>query len=166
MDLHKASWLTKELMKPHGLLERGWTVRLVKATSFMGRCVHNDKEIHLSLSYTFSRDEAGVRNTILHEIAHALVGAGHGHDSVWYRKARELGCSGERCTEITQGRPEKRYLSICSVHGVVTQHMKMPRIKYSCPQCSPKYDERYILRNIFNPKFLDQHVQIENNRPK
>ena len=33
-----------------------------------------------------------VKNTLLHEIAHALVGPGHRHNRVWRQKAREIGC--------------------------------------------------------------------------
>jgi hypothetical protein len=38
--------------------------------------------------------------TILHEIAHALVGPKHGHDKFWKLKARELGCSAKRCHSL------------------------------------------------------------------
>jgi hypothetical protein len=36
------------------------------------------------------------RDTILHEIAHALT-PGHNHDSVWRAKSIEIGCDGKRC---------------------------------------------------------------------
>jgi hypothetical protein len=32
-----------------------------------------------------------IKNTILHEIAHAIVGENHGHRQVWQEKAIELG---------------------------------------------------------------------------
>lgn len=38
-----------------------------------------------------------VLNTILHEIAHALVGSTHGHDNVWRDCAIRIGCDGKRC---------------------------------------------------------------------
>ena len=37
-------------------------------------------------------------DTILHEMAHALVGQVHGHDAVW--QAQVLGCSGRRCHDV------------------------------------------------------------------
>ena len=33
----------------------------------------------------------------MHEIAHALVRKGHGHDAVWKAKALSIGCDGQRC---------------------------------------------------------------------
>ena len=54
-------------------------------------------EISLSRHYVRHAEEAHIRDTILHEIAHALVGPRHGHDAVWRRKAREIGCTANRC---------------------------------------------------------------------
>ena len=41
-----------------------------------------------------------IDDTLLHEIAHALVGKAHGHDQVWQAKAVALGCSGKRCHDV------------------------------------------------------------------
>lgn len=38
---------------------------------------------------------ADITNTILHEIAHARVGPGRGHDEVWRAEARRIGCTGD-----------------------------------------------------------------------
>ena len=37
-----------------------------------------------------------IRNIILHEIAHAIVGTIHKHREIWQNKARELGVTWER----------------------------------------------------------------------
>lgn len=37
-----------------------------------------------------------IENTVLHEIAHAIVGNEHYHDRVWRDCARRIGCSGDR----------------------------------------------------------------------
>ena len=41
--------------------------------------------------------EENVKNTLLHEIAHALAGHEHNHDEVWKATARSIGCDGCRC---------------------------------------------------------------------
>ena len=87
------------LMAEHGL--EGWHVRLDHARRRAGQCDYTNRRISLSRHYVRHAEEAHIRDTILHEIAHALVGPFHGHDAVWRRKAREIGCSAMRCHTLT-----------------------------------------------------------------
>ena len=57
---------------------------------YRGKCVY-DKSIIISLNYALRADIDEVKNTILHEIAHALVSPGVGHRNEWQLKAKELG---------------------------------------------------------------------------
>lgn len=62
-----------------------------------GNCDHTKQKISLwDKLVDRSDDPATVREVILHEIAHALVGAGHGHDEVWQAKALQIGASGKQ----------------------------------------------------------------------
>ena len=69
-------------MTRHGL--HGWAFRFNRCKQAMGLCVYHRRSIELSI-YFVERDNPveEIRDTILHEIAHALVGPGHGHDKVW-----------------------------------------------------------------------------------
>ena len=87
--------LGAELLAHHGLGD--WRLTLDHARRRAGQCDYRTKTISLSRHYVRYADEAHIRDTILHEIAHALVGPKHGHDAVWRQKARELGCSATRC---------------------------------------------------------------------
>ena len=53
-----------------------------------------------------------IKNTILHEIAHALVGPKHGHNEIWKQKALEIGCDAERCHYVVFSKP--KYKLTCS----------------------------------------------------
>ena len=86
-------------MRAHGL--GGWSVRLDHARRRAGQCDYRRRIISLSRHYVRNAEPAHIRDTILHEIAHALVGPRHGHDAVWRRKAREIGCTAARCHTLT-----------------------------------------------------------------
>lgn len=95
MDRGIAARILREEMDKHGL--RDWSARLNPVSldsryQYMGLCSHKDKALILNAHHVDLHPETDVMNTIRHEIAHALVGAGHGHDSFWADKAKEIGC--------------------------------------------------------------------------
>lgn len=96
MELSAALKLGRELMAVHGLSD--WFLYLDRAKTRAGVCRPHLREIALSTHLTRLHSEAEVRDTILHEIAHALVGPKQGHNAVWRRKAIEIGSSGQRCS--------------------------------------------------------------------
>jgi predicted SprT family Zn-dependent metalloprotease len=159
MNLQDAKNLAIELMDKHGLLDGRWHFEFDNAKNRFGCCNHTYKRISLSKNLVALNDEARVKNTILHEIAHALVGSKHGHDYVWRRKALEIGCDGNRCfssrnTEI----PESKYIAECSGCGKVHKRHKMTRsLKYgnsSCGNCSGgRYNEKFKLVWKENPNY-------------
>ena len=100
--LGKAIDLATELMDAHGLV--GWRIKLDHARRRAGQCDFTSKTISLSRLYVRHADIDHIRDTILHEIAHALVGQRHGHDAVWRQKAREIGCTATRCHSLSFAR--------------------------------------------------------------
>lgn len=81
--------LAEEMLRRNGLLATGWRLDWFRSYAY-GRCDHLRQMIELDES-NLCREPYEVRNTVCHEIAHALVGRGHGHDAVWLCKALELG---------------------------------------------------------------------------
>ena len=101
--------LATELMQAHGLV--GWRFKLDHARRRAGQCDYTHKTISLSRLYIRHADTDHIRDTILHEIAHALVGPHHGHDAVWRQKAREIGCSATRYHNLSFARA--RWVMTC-----------------------------------------------------
>lgn len=80
-----------EQMEKHGLVARGWRGGFHRAKNKSGSCHYTEMVISLGETFVESNTPERVLQTIMHEIAHALVGAHHKHDSVWAAKSRELG---------------------------------------------------------------------------
>lgn len=134
MDTRAALDLANSLLYQHGLQD--WRITLDRATSRVGVTRHSTKTIGLSAPLVALNDSALIRNTILHEIAHALVGPGAGHGPVWRRKAREIGCDAKR-TASNAVTPPKRYMTTCETCGRSAGRSKRPQAGsvYRC-QCS------------------------------
>lgn len=98
-----------DLMQEHGL--KKWRFAFDHSTRRAGCCDYRTKTISISFNLARNASDDDIRDTILHEIAHALVGKKHNHDAVWKAKAREIGCSGERCHRLTLTPP--RYSVTC-----------------------------------------------------
>jgi len=127
MELRRAEMMLNDLMKFHGLST--WHFEWMRAKSTLGKCNHWRRTIYLSGPITAAHTEAQVLNTILHEIAHALVGGIHGHDFVWKMKAIEIGCDGNRTSPVS---------------NVVVQTAKY---KYSAP-CGSTFFTNRRLQNL------------------
>jgi len=146
MDLEKAELLAQELMKHHGLTDRGrnWSFKWDSAKARYGLCNWTERTISLSSYLTPLVDENKVRNTILHEIAHALC-PGHHHDNVWKAKAIEIGCNGKRCSNseehIDKLKPWKGVCPNCSY-----TYYRHKKGKGACGKCCRgRYNPAYKL---------------------
>ena len=78
-----------------------WTFGFDLSTVRGGVCRHEERRIDLSVTFCQRATRAEIEDTLLHEIAHAIVGYEHRHDDVWKAKAREIGCTAERCHQVT-----------------------------------------------------------------
>ncbi len=91
------------LMARHGL--RGWSFAFDGAKRRGGACHFAKRKITMAAGFAATADEAEIEDTLLHEIAHALVGPRHQHDAVWQAKAREIGCTARRCHAVEFSEP-------------------------------------------------------------
>jgi len=92
----EATQLFLELKKRTGLPQE-WALEYNKSPNKLGACWHQQKKIVLSVYLLNSREKSEVEDTLLHEIAHALVGPNPPdgmHGQTWLNKAKEIGCTG------------------------------------------------------------------------
>lgn len=110
MELLAAAALARSLMDEHQLFS--WSFVWSGAKRICGQCRHVQRQIVLSRPITLLNDESQVRDTILHEIAHALTPGQH-HNRIWRQKAREIGARPVRCGGQETKVPEARYHLHC-----------------------------------------------------
>jgi predicted SprT family Zn-dependent metalloprotease len=108
-DLEAIAGEAQTLMARHNLA--GWGFQFDYSTKRAGSCRFNTRVITLSVEFAQRASHEEVTDTILHEIAHALVGPAHDHDQAWRRTAVEIGCSGRRCHDVRFSAP--RYIVRC-----------------------------------------------------
>jgi predicted SprT family Zn-dependent metalloprotease len=116
MNLPEARALALSLMSKHGLIQQHWSFRFDRAKRRFGCCSIRQKLIRLSAPLTQLNSEEQVKDTILHEIAHALT-PGQGHNRVWKQTAATIGARPERCYSEEE---------VAGVRG---------RFEYRCPSC-------------------------------
>src|SRR4051794_5930902 len=66
--------------------EFGWD----KARRRLGLCDHGRQRVSLSVFFVRRNSTAAIVDCLKHEVAHAIVGRGHGHDEVWKDMCRKL----------------------------------------------------------------------------
>lgn len=145
MDKTLAHRMARTLMDDHGLTNIPFEWSRGKRT--MGTTVFKAGEvvkITLSHIYTDLLTEAEVKDTVLHEIAHALVGIEAGHGYMWKAKCREIGARPNACN-TTSASPPKEWSSRCANgHEGHGQHRAPLRVR-SCAQCFSGWNPDYIM---------------------
>lgn len=135
MNSTAAARMAINLMTDHGLYAQGWSFNWMRGKNTLGLCRHGSKEIQLSSYLVQLNDENAVRLVVLHEIAHALVGSGHGHDAVWQRKCLSIGGDGKRCADASVVTPKGAWVGRCAGGHETDQHRAPLRVK-ACGKCS------------------------------
>jgi predicted SprT family Zn-dependent metalloprotease len=128
--------ITRKMLDENGLWD--WRVILFNSKTTAGDCYAPTRTIRLSRPSLRAMHISSSMDTIIHEVAHAVVGPGHAHDRVWRAKAIQLGGSGATTAkhetlvhpEILRG----DYHGFCPEEGCTSSvyfHRK-PRIHRRC----------------------------------
>jgi len=87
--------LARRLMVKHGFAD--WTFKLDNASRRLGLCDHKSKTISVSPRHVQQDTDENIRDTILHEIAHALSSDDVVHGKEWKTIASRIGATPKRC---------------------------------------------------------------------
>jgi len=153
MELRAAEMLAKALMLQHGLVD--WRFGFDRARRRFGTCSTALKRITLSAHLTHLNSEDEVRDTILHEIAHALA-PDDGHGEAWKSACRRIGARPERTFKDGPVRMPSTGLRIgCPQCGWwVNRHRVTWRVQV-CRKCAQQVEweeaatgKRYLIRSV------------------
>jgi len=92
MDRSDAIKLLRSTLDAHNLGDWGIRLNQNAAAPFLALCSHKDKVIILNAHHVDQHPLVELTNTIKHEVAHAIVGPGNGHNETWANMARAIGC--------------------------------------------------------------------------
>ena len=112
--------LARSLMAEHGLTD--WTFKWDRSVNRLGNCNHTDRTISLGVPYVEANGYMDVKDTILHEIAHALAGFKAGHGWVWKAVCKEIGAEPSRLGHHTVRLAPYKYVVVCIGCGTVLGH--------------------------------------------
>jgi predicted SprT family Zn-dependent metalloprotease len=149
MNLSTAQSLAISLMKKHNIWQQGWSFEFDNAFRRFGVCRYRNKIIGLSSRLVTLNNEEKVKDTILHEIAHAIAGHRAGHGIEWKNVCTNIGAKPERCySSLDTNMPLQKYTAVCGGCGVTHQksRIKNKLIRRACKcQSGKDWGNRILL---------------------
>lgn len=163
MNLDEAEKLARRLMDENGLSH--WHFDFDRASRRFGSCDWARRLITLSWKLTALNETEQVRQTILHEIAHAMS-PGDGHGYKWRSACARLGIEPTRCytdAEVkSPARQASRYEIGCARCNTWNPRFRRPTRMMVCRQCSSAavIRDRSTGRS-YQMRVVGTHIQFE-----
>lgn len=97
---YDAQEMTDVELRRFGLWQIGWRTAFTKSTDYIAACYFDSKRIAISIPALNARSEPELKQTVLHEVAHALCGHEAGHGPIWLKKCAEIGGDTRICAKV------------------------------------------------------------------
>lgn len=136
MTLADCKKLADQLFMEHEL--DGWSFYFDSSVKRFGQCRHSLREISMSRKLVELNTPERVKLTMLHEIAHAIVGAAHGHNANWKRVCKQIGGDGiARYSIANTETPQLKFYANCLCPNGNYQRARRPKpyAQYFCRKC-------------------------------
>lgn len=131
MNLELVKHIANKMINKHS--NKNWSFKFDNAKRRAGLCSYRTKTISLSKEFALRNDRPIVLDTILHEIAHANIGSGNGHNKKWKAEYARL--------------QEQENLPINPRRCYDSQKVNMPKGKFklTCTKC---HGSNYYLKRL------------------
>lgn len=162
MDLVAAEKLCRSLLQEHGLLKYRfeWGNMRVQVANCSTSPLNDNRapqyrtgRVRFSRYYAAEYTEAQVKETMLHEIAHALASHDVNHGPEWKKIALSIGSNGKRCAGAEDAVDLTKYnkwISYCPNGHFRTKARRPTTRMPSCGKCSKTYNPAYLLKFVLN----------------
>ncbi len=146
-DLQRVQVWAEALIRLHLPAEQfgQWRFEFDNAKKRAGACHYGTKRITVSKYLAARWEDDDIHQTLLHEVAHAIVGPRAGHSALWKHTARELGYVGGTTHSGPTAEEFARWIGVCPSGHALRRHRR-PSKPVSCATCSRNYDARYAIR--------------------
>lgn len=162
-EMKKYEALANSLLSKYVLDIKGWRFQWNNKKTAFGSCNRRRKTIELSSFLLPTLDEASIKDTILHELAHALDVNERGysnHDKNWKRWAIAVGAVPKSTQDFvnlnatSEVAAQSKYSLVCPNGHTFPSHRKKKR-NASCRICSeksglPGYQPKFKFTQIQN----------------
>ncbi len=117
MRQSQVTQLMRKHMDNNGLQD--WKIGFKRSKNILATCYYDKKEIRIAKWYYEMNDCKAITRTILHEIAHALLGWGFGHSIAWVHKCRQIGLKNpsQYADREKHNSPAPKYAGSCGTHN-------------------------------------------------
>lgn len=121
-----------------------WTFAFDRAKRRAGCTHYAKKQITVSRYLAEKWDDADIYQTLLHEIAHAMLEPGAGHSKEWLETARRIGYKGGRTHNGEIAIEHATWKGECP-SGHIFHRFRAPHRTTSCRQCSPVFSLEHVV---------------------
>ena len=135
--------MAQSMMLEH-IEDRSWTFGFDSGRRRAGLCSYTDKRITVSKYLSLVHKIDDVRQTVIHEIAHAIAGPKEGHGKKWLSIARKIGYRNEKYTGEEIAEKYAPYKGVCP-NGHSHYRYQKPKRLYSCNLCGKGFNKDYMI---------------------
>lgn len=144
MNIADAEKLATDLMTKY-ITDRSWKFKWHNGSTCLGKVTYSSKVLSLCKPFVELNTDEHVRDVILHEIAHILVGQGHHHNHIWKDAAKSIGCISHnrlhirteyKTPYVSPSHITKRVVYTCKTCGTEFKFGKKLTKRYSCSKCT------------------------------
>lgn len=145
MTEREVTQLALTLMSEHNLNWPAWGFRLSRHKLSLGRCEYNRYNggtVIFSKNFLHLSD-VEIRDTLLHEIAHALTGPYAKHNSKWKAECRRIGARPDEFADLKrEDNVEFKWTGVCPNGHTTSRHALTEKGKrMACGRCCRSFNE-------------------------